>query len=492
MRVLRNSGKALVVLAALAAAACDCNGSPGEDAGTGGGAGGGDGGGAGGGGGGGVTPFDGGALAFCTARAATACDRDRACTYLDQAQESTCRARVEAACAREVARAGLGTSQFDAVSAAECLASLGAARCIEGPLVAPAECGFHRVFRPAFGNGTNCAETGDCGAGFCFGGLYACRTCRAWLAAGEACSVNDRQCNPASSFCGLNPDGGVDVCRALLADGQPCGANRQCATAWCNWRGNVPDAGPDVCGRVPVGGACGDAEDCVSGAWCQGFWTDGRVVVPGVCAARIALGQPCANHSQDDGCAGGATCLGGVCRAVTPYSLGAGAECEGLSDCAEPFYCRGFEALQADGGPALRSGVCAARLDAGGPCGFATYVDTDCVQAATCGASDTCVLRSGSGGACAASWECRDFLSCPTASGACLPYQPTGEACGDGVRCAEGATDGRCAVDGGAGVCLPKLAAGEPCSTIQPWDCASGQCLGVDGGAPVCQVACLP
>ncbi len=500
-------GRLLAMLVALALAGCDCGGTntpDGGDAGGGGGAGGGGaGGGAGGGGtggggtGGGAGGGDAGqaltAAEFCVALATARCARDSACGFLDAPQAATCRAWLEAECLRQVSRADAGLGVFDELAARGCLAAVPAARCIEGPLTVPSPCDFHAVYRPAGLPGTNCLDSQDCVGGFCFGGLRECNSCRSWVAVDQPCSLNDRQCNPAAAYCATPGDGGAPVCRPRLADGTPCAADRECASSYCNWLGSVSDAGPDTCGHLPIGAPCGGPSDCMGEAYCQGYYFDGTTVTPGSCRARLAVGVACANHPEDDGCVPPSTCLEGRCTLVAPYSLDAGAECEGLSHCAETYFCRGFEELQADGGASMRSGVCAARLGAGVGCSYTTYVDSDCAADLTCGNGGECVARSPSGGACAAGYECRDFLTCGAGTGQCRPLPGTGDPCDPSMQCAAGLTRGRCVYDAGSFTCEPPLQVGAACSALQPADCASGRCFATDGGAtPICQASCLP
>jgi len=364
-------------------------------------------------------------------------------------------------------------------------------RCILGPLATPAACDPGALVTPAATLGAKCADSADCTAGFCFGRTRECSTCRAYGAPGQPCTLVDQLCDPATAWCAEPLDGGARTCAAKLTDGTACGGNGQCATGWCNWLSNAPDAGTDTCGHLPVGAPCGDAEGCVADAYCAGYWFDGTTTTPGVCTVRIAVGQPCANHPEDDGCAAGATCLEGVCTAQPDYDLDAGAECEDLGDCAEPFFCKGYDDLQPDGGPSLRSGVCTPRLAPGAPCDFTTYVDTDCEQSATCGNNYDCVARGDAGSQCEASWECLDFLACPL-SGRCEPFRTVGASCSTGARCADGARDGLCERDGGVGTCVAKYGDGVACSPLALNQCASDRCFAEDGGAPVCQAACLP
>ncbi|MHB8879224.1 MAG: hypothetical protein ACYC8T_36455 [Myxococcaceae bacterium] len=422
------------------------------------------------------------------------CDREVRCAFLDAPQSATCRARLESGCQDGFKRVQAGSVSFDGAAARRCVDAITSQRCVEGPFAELADCAFASVFEPAAGLGTPCTTTGECVGGFCFGGARECKVCRAYVGPGLPCNLTDKLCDPGSSFCGTQPDAG-SACLARLANGLVCSSNRQCAGEWCNWNSNLADGGPDVCGHLAVGQPCGDWRDCVPAAYCAGFRYDGLAVTPGVCATRVALGEPCLNAPEDDGCVAPASCLGGLCAEIAPYSLDAGSECErALGQCAETLYCKDFDRLQPDGGSSLRSGTCTPRLGAGAPCAYYTYFDSDCQPALTCGYSDTCVARQPANGTCAAGYECKDFLSCPASSARCEPYRNPGESCGTpGIVCADGARDGICVIDGGAGRCAGRLGAGASCSPVRPDDCGSGRCFAPDGGtAASCQPACFP
>lgn len=437
---------------------------------------------------------DGGTIAegvYCPTLAQARCDRELDCALLDLDQLPTCLARLTAACRDDFRRVDAGGVTFDPAAAAACVAAVGALRCIQGPLALPDACAFPRVFDPAGPPGTACVDSADCAQGFCFGTASECRSCRAFAGLSQPCSTPDRRCDPALQFC---PPASIPrTCAALLADGQPCGSSSECATGWCNWQSQVPDAGVDRCGRLSLGAGCGDPGDCAPGAYCAGYAWDGVTVTPGACAPRLALGAPCTNHPDDDGCVEPATCLGGACTLAPPFSLDAGAECESLFHCQEPFFCRDFEAPQPDGGRSLRAGTCTQRLAPSAPCRFTTYVDTDCAPLATCGASSTCVLRGSADAGCQADYECRDFLACPASSARCSPLRALGQPCDPaGAPCAGGFC-AEAAPDAGA-TCLAPLSAGAACDPTAPSTCASGRCLApADGGSSgTCLAACIP
>ena len=431
---------------------------------------------------------DGGPQQYCPALARARCERELSCGFLGSAELSTCLTRLALECKDDFRREDAGAARFDPASARRCVASVAAVRCAEGPLTVPAVCAFHQVFDPAAQLGTNCVDSQDCVAGFCFGTTFECRVCRAFAALSQPCSPTNLRCDPDVHFCAL---GLPRTCAVLLADGAGCGSSSECAARWCNWSSQVPDAGPDLCGQLPLGAGCGDPGDCAGAAWCQGYVFEGASVTAGVCAPRLALGASCSNTPDDDGCEETTSCLEGRCAVAPPYSLDAGSECERLSQCQEALYCRDLEALQPDGGRSLRAGVCTPRLLEGAPCSYATYVDTDCSPSTTCGQNATCVPRGPSDAGCQARYECQDFLSCPGSSQRCTPFSAAGEACEvTGSVCLD-SWCGAPSADAGLS-CLPALQDGATCSALAPAQCASARCFSAGAGTPSCQPACFP
>lgn len=427
---------------------------------------------------------------YCAALAQARCSRELRCGFLGAPEFTTCVQRLALECVNDFRRVDAGAARFAPSSAEGCLASIPPLRCAEGPFTTPSSCAYHRVFDPAAQLGTRCVDDGDCVAGFCFGASFECRTCRAFAALGQPCSSIDKRCDPSVQFC---PQAALPrACATLLADGTACGSSSECETRWCNWNSQVPDAGPDQCGRRPLGASCGDPGDCTGDAWCQGYAFDGVLVTAGSCAPRLAQGQPCANTPDDDGCVEPASCLEGRCAVALPYSLDGGAECEHLSECQEPFYCRDLEAPQPDGGRSLRAGVCTPRLLAGAPCSYSTYVDTDCAPGTTCGANGTCVPRSPGDAGCLARYECQDFLSCPASIQRCTPFLSAGQPCEETGSVCLDSWCGAASADAGMS-CLASLQDGETCSALAPAQCASARCFSADAGIPPeCQPACFP
>lgn len=425
---------------------------------------------------------------YCAAKSAAACAREVRCGFLDPTFSSFCAARTLAECLDDGRRVAAGHAEYTPARAEACLARLEFALCVEGPFPTPPECAFHAVFRAIGGAGVGCVDGADCVDGFCFGGPTSCRTCRPFAALGEPCSSVERRCAPDAGFCGRD-DAGARACEPFFADGVPCLEHGQCGSGHCNWNSLVPDAGPDACGHLAEGQRCGDPDDCIAGAFCRGHVDDGVTLAPGTCAPRAPLGDACVNGPGDDGCFAPASCLDGRCTVVAPRSRLEGAECDRLDQCTEYLYCRGLEAPQPDGGPSLGTGVCARRLSPGAACRYTTYVDTDCGPGLTCGAAATCLLRLREGEACAAASECLDFMTCSGEPRRCERYQPPGERCDTGQRCASSEDDGFCSA---TGRCAEPLSEGAACAPTLQGACASDRCLAPDGGSPTCHPGCLP
>lgn len=429
--------------------------------------------------------------AFCVARAAAHCDRDRTCGFLATARESACRARLERECLDSLARVAGGASALAPAAAAQCLADVALGPCVEGPFAEPPSCAEATLLAPRAAVGAPCDRSSDCVAGVCRGPTTSCHVCVGWAALGSPCGLVDHPCDPAQAFCEDPADGGDRRCAALKGASAPCAEHRECAAGWCNWA-SLADAGPDTCGHLAVGAACGDPGDCERGAWCAGYAYDGLTLTPGTCAPRLALGSTCVHRPDDDGCADAGWCLDGRCTALPRFALDAGQQCLGLGQCASSLYCRGFADLAADGGAGSGLGVCAARQPPGAPCSFSVQLDADCADGLVCGAASQCVARADVGQACASSAECLDLLACPGATGVCEPWRQVGDVCAAGARCVAGPRDGRCVADGGSPMCSPRLADGASCDPFEFGACASGRCVASGAPGPVCTPACFP
>ncbi len=176
-----------------------------------------------------------------------------------------------------------------------------------------------------------------------------------------------------------------------------------------------------------------------------------------------------------------------------------------MGQCAEAYFCKGFDARQLDGGPSLRSGLCTPRLSPGAACEFFKYRDADCEKASVCGARDTCVALGSTGSVCQGNFECKQYQDCPrvdagTLTYTCAPFRGLGAPCGpSSITCANGFDTGVCNRDGGTdggGTCGPLLAVGTSCTSNAT--CQSNRCFSPDAGSDggplprVCAASCFP
>ncbi len=196
-------------------------------------------------------------------------------------------------------------------------------------------------------------------------------------------------------------------------------------------------------GSQTNGGACVGDFDCAS-SFCMPA-TSGCI---GVCAAQVAVGQPCVADSQ---CAGAASCAGSVCVADGPSTGAArGESCTYDYQCASPLVC--IEATS----------TCEDVPGDGMPCHDSVLFD--CAEGTYCVAG-VCRLRSEEGERCPDQVSCVAGTQCAGSPSRCLPVAVNGEVCDASVVCAVGTTctDGTCQA-------WPDL--GEPCSDV----CYRGVC----------------
>lgn len=139
------------------------------------------------------------------------------------------------------------------------------------------------------GNGSICADGGDCVSGNCVGGLCCNESCGG---ACEACDTADHLglCLPVAPGQPHASCQGTSVCGVSGAcakpTGEPCAQDGECASNLCN-------GSPAVCA------ACTVSTDCEGDAAC----------VEGGCFAKVDKGAPCLGA---EGCTTG-FCVDGVC-----------------------------------------------------------------------------------------------------------------------------------------------------------------------------------
>lgn len=365
-----------------------------------------------------------------------------------------------------------------------------------GPSAAPDGVSLPTAERFAFDlAGAHCAALWRCGPGLAGTELFRAMTrdvegCRAGLLPYLAADVGDLQRSIAAGAVRFDPAGArryldrvASVCRANFGDVRQHGY------------------GEAYVGAAPVGGACERVEECAGEAWCDHGGAGAERRCPGVCRARIALGEACGESGQCSraGAAGEVQCLydgdgGHRCVDVVRTPAGGdGAPCGTIAtgptratftECGDGLYCP-----RASGQQHCR------RLNA---------VGESCTGSAACVAGAACVQEPGG----------LDYVEF------CRPYDlvnRAGEACsevGVGARCNPFArlacVEGTCRAtgDGRAGAacarddyafaycdegfvcdtptrtCQPARAGGAACTRDE--QCALGVCLADRGSAGVC------
>jgi len=263
---------------------------------------------------------------------------------------------------------------------------------------------------------------------------------------------------------------GASIQRSIAAGNMSFDAaeGQRCIDALANGACNL-DAPNSACdkvfvGNLPVGGACTQSDECAGGGYCNdtlacpgvcegglsagtpctdasGVCQSGLTCLPeGVCGARQANGEPCANNSEcesyycdDDDDDGAGLCA----NAPQGFSKTLGEVCEESYYCAADLYCD-VAATVPSCAPAAKIGEACVRDD----------IDKSCVRAAYClleadEVQGVCVERVPLHGACAASNECAVGV-CD--GGTCEKHSGLGEPCVTDARCFDVCDGGVCAI----------------------------------------------
>jgi hypothetical protein len=321
-----------------------------------------------------------------------------------------------------------------------------------------------------------CTATAYCASG----------TCAPKLGSGVTCSSFDSSCE-SGLYCdtSLTPDscqpkkavGGSctsatqcteglrcinSLCAAAKTAGQTCSSFSDCAdTLSC-------DRVLRTCGTytytLVAGDSCtGDDRTCASGLTCKGAVVnaDGGVGTVGLCAAQ-AIGDSCVSRSSSE-CPDQAFCNlavdggAGSCTAAA-----SGSPCNSDRNCRTTDYCE--------------ASLCAARKDTGASCNQKSNCISplNCIATAPDGGARQCGKLGDVGAAClTASRFTSDSCLFPfeCIEGKCTHAGAAGEVCIGGLACITGG----CIIDGGPGLCGPKLPAGADCSYYSG-SCESGRC----------------
>lgn len=414
--------------------------------------------------------------AYCATFSQAACDAEQRCGTLDVAQRALCLASRAQQCDADLRKLDAGSWTFDDVAAKRCLDAqvfqADAGACVGVQYCEPwvpagrvgAPCNFLECT-----NGTYCRPNA----------VRTCRTCQPLHVLGEPCD-SFNSCG-GNSYCPFTDpaDGGVRRCLPRGTPGSDCQTSFDCGVgAACV---QPFDGGVPRCVTPVVGSPCRYDQQCASGQFCKDALTDfqGQLVRVGACAAKIAVGQPCTNQQENDGCLEG-TCLGGTCRVVA-FSQAIGAECDSNQDCVPQAYCAGRATSFEDGGTQVRRGTCRARRGADAGCDEDIFDIDACVAGLTC-QGRFCQPLGRAGATCPPA--CQSLLTCSTT---CLVPPARGAACDLSlVACAPGLA---CVRAPGAmtGVCGDRFAPGTPC--LFDSECASEACANLPDAGRSC-VAC--
>ena len=219
-------------------------------------------------------------------------------------------------------------------------------------------------------------------------------------------------------------------------------------------------------------------------------------VLPGACdldvlvIGQVEAGGDCSSPGFSLECVDGLTCravdslgVDGVC--VDPGEVGA--YCFADGECHEDLYCSALD------------GTCQVPRGEGEVCAYADPEDPspspstlliECAEELSCDpVTDRCVAPCQLGATCAGDEQCDEEAGLSCILGRCDRPRPAGLPCSSETDCQEGL---RCALDPAnpdRAICQARLPDGEPCSTFQPDECASGFC---DPATAECAPASAP
>jgi hypothetical protein len=198
-------------------------------------------------------------------------------------------------------------------------------------------------------------------------------------------------------------------------------------------------------GTLPAGAACNVSWDlqCQSGACAQLPLPDGGYSACGICAASVAVGQPC-DGTSPSACEPGSYCAGSTSRTCVTYGA-VGAPCSSTLFCQADLRCSSAH-------------QCEPRVSLGGAC----QTDVDCSDALPC-VGGTCTARADAGAHCTPSGyalPCNYGLECAAATSTCVAptVQPGGPGGANGQLCVHGSCSAK-------GVCPTIIPDGQPCPT---------------------------
>jgi hypothetical protein len=330
------------------------------------------------------------------------------------------------------------------------------------------------VCAPKLTGGTACVSSNQCTSGFCVDGVCCDAACSGQC---EACDVPDsvgactavtgdpRGGRPAcltdnASNCGGTCDGALRSSCTYPGVGVVC-RQASCASdvavlpTFCNGAGSCPaeirqECNPFACNSA--GTAC--AGDCTLDSHCSAS----ESCSAGVCVPKGAIGNACAEGND---------CVSGVCVDGYCCDSPCTGQCEACDVAGLEGSCRAVS-----GAPHGARTACTA---AGSGCdGFCDGARRD--GCAYPGAEMQCRPGSCAGGVATLASFCIGSGACPPIQEQICPGSCSGTICGGGQSCT---SNTQCSATQfcSAGVCIAKLANGQPCGASS--HCNSGQC--VDG-----------
>lgn len=407
------------------------------------------------------------------------------------------------------------TTSADCSEGSTCQTVGDAKECVAGTGVPPGQ------------NGAGCTAPGECGSGFCVGGLCCESRCGAEC---ESCAVAGARgrCLPSASgtACGTNYrcDGSTGTCPTSCTDAAQCAPARDCVLSACvdldecsasglcgsntvctntpgAWQCSCADgfAGPTTTGAPAT---CVDVDECLAGTDCgplavcentPGSWkcscpagtfgatvsggptscsTIDRCTSAGMCGANA----DCASTSTSYSC----TCQQGYVGVTT---LGAPAVCAEANECNTPGVC-GSNANCANTVGSFKC-TCAVGFTGATTTGTAaTCTDVDeCPTLVTCGANARCTNTPGS-------WTCAcdaGFMGAAVTGGpaTCTVIDRcAGVSCGANATCASDPNGYVCScasgyqgtpVNGGPATCADRDECATPAACGANANCANTQ-----------------
>ncbi len=316
-------------------------------------------------------------------------------------------------------------------------------------------------------NGQACTATNQCQSGNCTDAVCCDSAC-----AGECNACSTAAGAPSNGTCANVTGGGNPSCGTYVCDGTSATCPGTCMSDASCSAGNYCNASNLCVPKLGAGQACSIADHCQSNFCADSVCCDSACA--GSCdACSIAAGAPsngtCANITG----VGDPSCGAYVCDGM---SATCPAMCMGDGDCAAGYYCNGnaCDIELAAGVACVTANQCGSGICEDGVC-----CQTSCAGCGTCAAgTGLCSLASAGG---AGSPSCSPYV-CDGTSASCPGTCVSDASCSDGNYC------------NASNLCVPKLGAGQACSTAdhcQSNFCADSVCCdsACAGSCDACSIA---